>query len=150
MEGSSAPFGPPTLLEAAQKAKGDGLFLPVYSIAGTKDMYKPLPVNTTPRSFYGVIRAFALLNDITVPEAPDLAVNEIFGLKLEGQKWGELGGTRAMMGTFSNNLGVMMKFVALDPYGHWNYKPAAEDIWAFLSRYRRDLTTGKLQVLPPR
>ena len=150
VEGSSAPFGPPTLLEAAQKAKGDGLYLPVYSIAGTKDMYKPLPVNTTPRSFYGVIRAFALLNDITVPEAPDLAVNEIFGLKLEGQKWGELGGTRAMMGTFSNNLGVMMKFVALDPYGHWNYKPAAEDIWAFLSRYRRDLTTGKLQVLPPR
>jgi hypothetical protein len=148
VEGSSAPFGPPTLLEAAQKAKGDGLYLPVYSIAGTKDMYKPLPVNATPRSFYNVIRAFAVLNDITVPEAPDVAVNEIFGLKLEGQKWVEVGGTRAMIGTFSNRQGVMMKFVALDPYGHWNYKPASEDIWAFLSRFRRDTATGKLQVQP--
>jgi hypothetical protein len=42
--------------------------------------------------------------------------------------------------------GVMMKLVALDPYGHWNFKPAAEDMWMFLSRYRRDLTTGALQV----
>ena len=150
VEGSSAPFGPPTLLDAARKAKADGLYLPAYSIAGTKDMYKPLPVNTTPRSFYSVIRAFALLNDVTVPETPDLAVNEIFGLKLDGQKWGELGGTRAMIGTFSNSQGVVMKLVALDPYGHWNYKPAAEDIWAFLSRYRRDPATGKLQVLPAR
>jgi hypothetical protein len=40
----------------------------------------------------------------------------------------------------------MMKLVALDPYGHWNFKPAAEDMWMFLSRYRRDLTTGALQV----
>jgi hypothetical protein len=23
----------------------------------------------------------------------------------------------------------MMKLVALDPYGHWNFKPAAEDMW---------------------
>ena len=44
----------------------------------------------------------------------------------------------------------MIKLVGLDPYGHWNYKPAAQDIWAFLSRYRRDLTTGKLQVTPTR
>jgi hypothetical protein len=52
-----------------------------------------------------------------------------------------------MIGTLSNSKGVMIKLVGLDPYGHWNYKPAAVDIWAFLSRYRRDLTTGKLVVL---
>lgn len=38
---ASAPFGPPTLVDSAQKAKGEGNYLPVYSIAGTKDMYKP-------------------------------------------------------------------------------------------------------------
>ena len=32
----------------------------------------------------------------------------------------------------------MIKLVALDPYGHWNFKPAAEDMWAFLSRFRRE------------
>ncbi len=144
---ASAPFGPPTLLDAAQKAKADGNYLPAYSIAGTKDMYHPLPVNATPRSFYTAIRAYALLDDIGVPDAPDLSVNELFGLKLDGPGWSELAGRRAMTGTLSNSQGVMIKLVALDPYGHWNFKPAAEDMWAFLSRFRRDTATGKLVVL---
>ncbi len=155
VEGSSAPFGPPTLMDAAKKVKANGNYLPVYSVAGNHDMYKPLPVNDTPRSFYTAIRAFALLDDITVPDAPDLKVNEMFGLKLDGpsgdkELWSDLGGTRAMMGTLSNTQGLMIKLVALDPYGHWNYKPAATEIWAFLSRYRRDLTTGKLVITPGR
>ena len=144
--GHSAPFGPPALLDAAVKAKTGGQYLPMYAIAGNRDMYKPLPVNQTPRSFYTVIRAFALLNDITVPDAPDLGVNEMFGLKLDGPGWSELAGRRAMVGTLSNRQGVMIKLTALDPYGHWNFKPAAEDMWAFLSRFRRNLTTGALQV----
>jgi poly(3-hydroxybutyrate) depolymerase len=144
--GHSAPFGPPALLEAAAKNKARGLYLPMYAIAGNKDMYKPLPVNGTPRSFYTVIRAFAMLDDIPVADAPDLAVNELFGLRLDGTGWSTLAGRRAMIGTLSNKQGVMMKLVALDPYGHWNFKPAAEDMWAFLSRFRRDLATGALQV----
>jgi len=82
-----------------------------------------------------------------VPDAPDLTVNELFGLRFQGQEWGELGGTRAMVGTLSNSEGVMMKFVALDPYGHWNFKPAAADMWAFLSPFRRELSTGRSQRL---
>jgi poly(3-hydroxybutyrate) depolymerase len=144
--GHSAPFGPPPLLDAATKAKASGQHLPMYAIAGNRDMYKPLPVNQTPRSFYNVIRAFALLNEIAVPDGPDLASNEMFGLKLDGPGWSQLAGRRAMVGTLSNGKVAMIKLVALDPYGHWNFKPAAEDMWAFLSRFRRDLTTGALQV----
>jgi len=144
--GHSAPFGPPTLLDAAAKAKAAGQYLPMYAIAGNRDMYKPLPVNQTPRSFYTVIRAFALLDDITVPATPDLGVNEMFGVKLDGPGWNELAGRRALVGTLSNQQGLMIKLVALDPYGHWNFKPAAEDMWAFLSRFRRNLTTGALLV----
>ena len=90
----------------------------------------------------------ALLDDITVPEVPDLAVNDMFGLKLEGMGGNELGGRRAMVGTLSNSKGVMIKLVALDPYGHWNFKPAADDMWTFLSRFRRDLATGALLIQP--
>ena len=93
-----------------------------------------------------MIRAFALLDDIAVPDVPDLAVNETFGLMLEAPGWSELCGRRAMIGTLSNSKGVMMKLVALDPYGHWNFKPADEDMWAFFSRFRRDLTTGALRI----
>jgi pimeloyl-ACP methyl ester carboxylesterase len=92
--GHSAPFGPPTLLDAAAKAKSAGQYLPMYSVAGNHDMYKPLPVNQTPRSFYTVIRAFAQLDDITVPDVPDLAVNEILGLRLDGPGWSDVAGQR--------------------------------------------------------
>jgi hypothetical protein len=143
---SSAPFSTAALIENAAKVKADHNYLPMYFVAGTHDMYKPLPVNTTQRSFYGAIRAYALLDDIKAPDAPDLSLNELFGLKLDGQTWGDMGGTRALTGTLSNSQGVMIKLVGLDPYGHWNYKPAAADIWAFLSRYRRDLVSGKLVV----
>jgi hypothetical protein len=102
LAGHSASFGPPALLEAATKAKASGQSLPMYAIAGNRDMYKPLPVNETPRSFYTVIRAFALLNDITIPKAPDLAVNEMFGLRLDGPGWSQLVGRRALVGTLSN------------------------------------------------
>jgi len=148
--GHSAPFGPPPLLDAATKAKASGQHLPMYAIAGNRDMYKPLPVNQTPRSFYNVIRAFAQLNEIAVPDAPDLAANEMFGLKLDGPGWSQLAGRRAMVGTLSNREGALIKLVALDPYGHWNFKPAAEDMWAFLSRFRRNVTTGALLVDPIR
>ncbi|HVW10674.1 MAG TPA: hypothetical protein VHC90_18930 [Bryobacteraceae bacterium] len=148
VEGSSAPFGTAALIETAKKMKKDGNYLPAYSIAGTHDMYKPLPVSDSARSFYNIIRAYALLDDIQIPDAPDLKVNEYFGLNLAGPGWSALGGVRAMTGTLSNRQGVMIKLVALDPYGHWNFKPAAADIWTFLSRYRRDLTTGKLIVQP--
>lgn len=46
---------------------------------------------------------------------PDLSVNELFGLRFHEQRWGELGGTRAMIGTLSNGDGAIMKFVGLDP-----------------------------------
>jgi hypothetical protein len=143
---SSAPFAAPTLLETEKKVKAGGNYMPMYFVAGNHDQYKPLPVNDTDRSIYSAIRAYAALDDIAVPDAPDMKVNEMFGLKLDGTGWGELGGVRAMIGTLSNSKGVMIKLVGLDPYGHWNYKPAGADIWAFLSRYRRDLTTGKLVV----
>jgi hypothetical protein len=145
---ASAPFG--SAVEAAQRVKGNGNYLPMFFIAGTRDMYKPIPVATTGRSLYSAIQAFALLNDITVPEAPDLNVNEIFGLKLDNQAWTAFAFSRAMVGTLSNQQGVMIKLVGLDPYGHWNYTPAAAEMWKFLSQYRRDPATGKLQILPAR
>jgi hypothetical protein len=111
-------------------------------------MYKPLPVNDTARSFYTVIRAFAMVNHITVPDAPNLSVNEMFGLELKGPGWSALAGRRAMIGELSNTQGVVVRLVALDPYGHWNFKPAAADMWAFLSQFRRDRTTGALQIVP--
>jgi len=140
--GSSAPNGSAALITTAASVKTPGNYLPMYSILGTRDMYHPIPVG----SFYNTIRAYALLNDISVQPVANLTQNELFGTRLDGQGWMELAGKRAMIGTLSNEQGVMMKLVGLDPYGHWNFKPAVEDIWAFLSQYSRDLDTGRLSV----
>ena len=77
------------------------------------------PSTTRPRSFYTVVRAFGLVNEIAVSEMPDLALNPMFGLKLDATPANELAGRRAIIGTLSNRRGVMIKLVALTPYGHW-------------------------------
>jgi len=144
--GSSAPFAPASLLTTVENEKVPGNYLPMYTIAGTADMYHPLPVKTT--GLYTAIRAYALLNDITVQPVADLTLNPLFGTTLDGPGWTQLAGTPAMIGTFSNDQGVMIKLVGLDPYAHWNYKPAISDIWAFLSQYSRNMTTGELIITP--
>ena len=48
---ASAPFGNTAWIDAAKKMKADGNYLPMYFVAGTNDMYKPLPVNDTAQMF---------------------------------------------------------------------------------------------------
>jgi len=133
------------MIDQANELKSKQNYLPIYIVAGDHDQYHPLPVTTN--GLYSVIRAYATLDGITVPDAPDLAANPLYGVKLDGQAEVDLGGTKALSGTLSNGDGPMIKLVGLTPYGHWNYKPAAADIWNFLSRYKRDTATGKLIVL---
>jgi hypothetical protein len=141
---ASPPFGSQAMIDQANQLKSKQDYLPIYIVAGDHDQYHPLPV--TPGGLYTAIRAYAMLDGITVPDAPDLTANPLYGVKLDGQGEVDLGGTMALSGTLSNSEGPMIKLVGLTPYGHWNYKPAAADMWAFLSRYRRDLATGKLIV----
>lgn len=142
---SSPPFGSQAMIDQANQLKSKETYLPIYIVAGDHDQYHPLPV--TAGGLYSVIRAYATLNGIAVPDAPDLAANPLYGVKLDGQGNVDLGGIQALSGTLSNSDGPMIKLVGLTPYGHWNYKPAAADIWSFLSRYKRDTATGKLIVL---
>lgn len=143
--GSSPPFGSQTMIDQANQLKSKQDYLPIYIVAGDHDQYHPIPV--TAGGLYSVIRAYATLDGITVPDAPDLTANPLYGVKLDGQRQVDLGGTKALSGTLSNSDGPMIKLVGLTPYGHWNYKPAAADIWNFISRYKRDTATGKLIVL---
>jgi hypothetical protein len=34
--------------------------------------------------------------------------------------------------------------IALEPYGHWNYKGAAREMWEFFRHFSRDPKTKKL------
>jgi hypothetical protein len=74
----------------------------------------------------------------------------MFGLNLDATATKDVAGRPAIAGTLSNRHSVMIKLVALTPYGHWYFKPAAEDMWAFLSRFRRNTQTGALHIVPGR
>ena len=95
--GAAAPSGRPHCSTRPEGSDGAHC-LPMYAIAGDRDMYKPLPVNDTLRSFYTVVRAFGLVNEIAVPEMPDLALNPMFGLKLDATRANDLGGRPASSG----------------------------------------------------
>ena len=61
------------------------------------------------------------------------------------------GFSRALVGTLSNKQGPMIKLVGLDPYGHWNYTPAAAEMWKFLLPVQAGYhNTGKLHVVRSR
>jgi len=38
----------------------------------------------------------------------------------------------------------LIRMMALEPYGHWNYKGAAREMWEFFKHYSRDPQTKKL------
>jgi hypothetical protein len=38
----------------------------------------------------------------------------------------------------------MIRLIAINNYGHWNFKPAARLIWDFFRHFSRDMETKKL------
>ena len=41
-----------------------------------------------------------------------------------------------------------MKLVAVMHYGHWNFQPAAEQMWEHFKHFSRDMKTKKLIYHP--
>ena len=42
----------------------------------------------------------------------------------------------------------LMKLVAVMHYGHWNFQPAAEQMWNHFKHFSRDVKTKKLIYQP--
>ncbi len=55
------------MIDQANQLKSKQDYLPIYIVAGDHDQYHPLPV--TAGGLYSVIRAYATLDGITVPDA---------------------------------------------------------------------------------
>ncbi|MBQ7993652.1 MAG: hypothetical protein IJ252_11560, partial [Solobacterium sp.] len=143
VEGSSSPFmtGSAAMTAKAEEIAAQELGLPVYILAGTTDVYKPIP--TTRGN--GLVTAYAKANNIDVPEEMDFTANKYYGIQLDDQGYVDINGFNCLAGTLSNDRGVMMKVVAMEPYAHWNNPAMVDDIWEFFSQYRRNLETGKIE-----
>lgn len=140
------------IIQSAIDNKQEGCYVPLYVMGGTNDTIVTFPVKKSDvenneQTPYHSILAYCHINDIEIPAYPDLELNKYYGLALDDQGTYMYNHQRVYAGTLSNDVGVMLKAVTLEPYAHWNSKEMIDDVWDFFKNYARDIETGELIYL---
>lgn len=140
------------IIQSAIENKQEGIYVPLYVMGGTNDSIVTCPVNpddvkNNEQTPYHSILAYCHINDIEIPKMPDLSLNKYYGLALDNQGTYMYNNQQVYAGTLSNDVGVMLKAVTLEPYAHWNSKDMVDDVWDFFKKYARDVETGELIYL---
>jgi len=133
---------------------------PLLYICGDNDYFQMIPVDgSSPNKMAGIwandpnVRIFSALQayqkalGLEVTAEPDMTKNPYYGIALDNQDYVNLGNKQMYTGTLSNQNGVVMELAAVLDLPHWNYKPEADYIWSFFSRYRRNTKTGEIIFL---
>ena len=80
-----------------------------------------------------------------VVQEPDFTKDATFGIALEGRQTIQTNkGISMETGELRKNGVPLIKIVAVNDYGHWNFKPAAQMMWDFFKQFSRDPQTKKL------
>lgn len=140
------------IIQSAIENKQEGCYVPLYVMGGTNDTIVTFPIKKSDienneQSPYHSILAYCHINDIKIPAFPDLKLNKYYGIALDNQGTYMYNHQQVYAGTLSNDVGVMLKAVTLEPYAHWNSKEMIDDIWDFFKNYARDIETGELIYL---
>lgn len=121
--------------------------MPYFSVTGTDDEVVPFvnEDNWQTNAFFCAWQAYQTMNGMDVSPQPDFAVDATFGIRLKNRE------------TIPTNKGISMeagvlfkgdlpliKVVAINDYGHWNFKPDARLMWDFFKHYSRDVRTKRL------
>ncbi len=119
------------------------------SVAGTHDdVIRYLrPDNWQGNPYLNVWRIYQTINDMEVTGDLDFNVDATFGLKLQDRQQIHTGkGEDITMefGQLYKGNKPMIRLIAINNYGHWNFKPAARLIWDFWRHFSRDMETKKL------
>ena len=92
-------------------------------------------------------RIYQTINDMEVTGVLDFNIDATFGLKLQDRHQIHTGkGEDITMefGQLYKENKPMIRLIAINNYGHWNFKPAARLIWDFFRHFSRDMETKKL------
>lgn len=124
------PFMNPASLKAQAVQKAGKVQMPYFSITGTADEvvpYGPL--------IWGAWNLYQVLNGIPV-EGPGTQ---------KGLRSIETSKNHAMeVGDFLNASGQpVIRTVAVENFGHWNFVPGAREMWEFFKLWARDPKTGE-------
>ena len=119
------------------------------SVAGTHDdVIRYLrPDNWQGNPYLNVWRIYQTINDMEVTGDLDFNVDATFGLKLQDRQQIHTGKGEDItmeLGQLYKGNKPMIRLIAINNYGHWNFKPAARLIWDFWRHFSRDMETKKL------
>ena len=119
------------------------------SVAGTHDdVIRYLrPDNWQGNPYLNVWRIYQTINDMEVTGDLDFNVDPTFGFKLQDRRQIHTGKSEDItmeFGQLYKGNKPMIRLIAINNYGHWNFKPAARLIWDFFRHFSRDMETKKL------
>lgn len=122
-------------------------------VAGTDDMVVRYPKNNDWKnnSLVYAWQVYETMNGMDVVEDYDFGKNEAFGQTVSNPttiKTNKGEGITMEIGYLNKGEVPLMKLVAVMHYGHWNFQPAAEQMWEHFKHFSRDVKTKKLIYHP--
>lgn len=136
----------PLMHEAIQKSVG--IQTAYFSIGGYSDeLVKWItPDNYKTNGYFGAWNIYAVMNGVKMPEKLDYNLDPVFGLQLSGRK--TIGTSKDItmhLGDLCDGNGVpVIRILAIEDYGHWNFGPTAPLMWEYFKHFSRDQKTGEL------
>jgi poly(3-hydroxybutyrate) depolymerase len=122
-------------------------------VAGTDDMVVRYPKDNDWKnnSIVYAWQVYETMNGMDVVEDYDFGKNEAFGQTVSNPqtiKTNKGEGITMEIGYLNKGNVPLMKLVAVMHYGHWNFVPAAEQMWEHFKHFSRDVKTKKLIYQP--
>ena len=131
--------------EALQKR--GAVEMPYFSASGTADTVVPYinKDNWKENSFFNAWRTYQTMNGMEVTVQPDFTKDATFGIELEDRQTIQTNkGISMETGVLRKDGVPLIKIVAVNDYGHWNFKPAAKMMWDYFMQFSRDPRSKKL------
>ena len=91
------------------------------------------------------VETVARLNGMEIGETCNPSLDPMFGMKVSDRRSVSTMDDLTMHeGTLYKGEKPLIKMIALEPYGHWNYKGAAREMWEFFTHFYRDPESKRL------
>lgn len=121
--------------------------MPYFSVTGTDDEVVPFvnKDNWRTNAFFCAWQAYQTMNGMEVSAQPDFTKDSIFGIELEERETISTNKHITMeAGVLYKENVPLIKIVAINDYGHWNFKPDARLMWDFFIQFSRDIQTKRV------
>ncbi len=133
--------------EATQKA--GAVEMPYFSVTGTQDLgiwFSDREPDPSQNNLFLGWKTYATMNGIDFPESPDFSKDATFGVELRDRETivTDKNGITMDTGRLYKGNKPLVQLVAINGYGHWDFKPDAKLMWDFFKHFSRDPKTKKL------